>query len=197
MNAFEIILASASPRRYELLRQIGIDPSVLPAHIDETPLPGESPEQYVIRMARGKASAITERVPPDAVIIGADTSVVLDRRILGKPANRPETVDMLTRLSGKTHQVLSAVSVTRAGSSASLLSSTRVRFRELTAREIADYHDTGEPADKAGAYGIQGKAAIFIEEIHGSYSGVMGLPLYETARLLADRGIDCLQGADS
>jgi len=182
-----LILASQSPRRAELLRQIGVDFRVAPAHIDETPRRAESPADYVVRMAREKARA-TAAQHPGALVLGADTSVILDDRILGKPADREEGIAMLLALSGREHQVLTAVALagTHPGQA---LSASRVRFRPVGHEEAARYWATGEPADKAGGYAIQGLGAVFVERIEGSYSGIMGLPLFETAQLLADAGL--------
>jgi septum formation protein len=182
-----LILASQSPRRAELLRQIGVDFRVEPAHIDETPRPGESPADYVVRMALEKARAVHSRHPAERVL-GADTSVILDERILGKPANREEGIAMLLALGGREHQVLTAVALagTHPGQA---LSASRVRFRPIGHAEAARYWATGEPADKAGGYAIQGLGAVFVERIEGSYSGIMGLPLFETAQLLANAGL--------
>ena len=186
-----IILASASPRRVELLNQIGIEPRQQPAHIDETPYANEPPEHYVLRMAREKAAAITSTLAVDspAWVIGADTAVVVDDEILGKPADQQDAARMLGLLSGRTHCVLSAVAVSGAGEVNACCVETQVRFRVLTAQEIDAYWRSGEPVDKAGGYGIQGLGAVFIEWIQGSYTAVMGLPLFETASLLAQQNI--------
>lgn len=182
-----IVLASASPRRAELLEQIGLSFHVKPADIDETPGCNESAEQYVERLAREKALAGRAFVP-DSVVIGSDTSVVLDGRILGKPVSVADAVGMLEALSGKTHQVMTGVAVVSEGACNSRLVVTDVRFRELSKSEIQAYVATGEPMDKAGGYGIQGRGGIFVEELRGSYSAVVGLPLQETASLLAGAG---------
>jgi len=177
-----LILASQSPRRAELLRQIGLDFVCLPADIDETPLPGESPEDYVQRMATEKARAVHAGHRTDAVI-GSDTTVVLHDRILGKPLDREDGIAMLRTLSGQTHRVLTGVALVHS-SIEYALSENRVRFREIGEHEAGRYWDTGEPHDKAGGYAIQGLGAVFVEHIEGSYSGIMGLPLFETAKLL-------------
>ena len=182
-----IVLASASPRRAELLTQIGLSFLVRPADIDETPASDESAEHYVERLAREKALA-GSAFGPGSLVIGSDTSVVLDGRILGKPANADDAACMLEALSGQTHQVLTAVAVACKGSCESCLVVTDVRFRELSSPEIEAYVATGEPMDKAGGYGIQGRGGIFVEELRGSYSAVVGLPLQETAALLAGAG---------
>lgn len=190
-----LFLASQSPRRLELLRQIGLEPMVLPlrnapgrTEVDETPLPKEAPRAYVLRVARLKVEAAQQallgRNLPEWPIIAADTTVTLDRRILGKPADEREATVMLRRFSGRTHTVLTAVAVAYKGRSEYAVSSSRVRFQTLSEEDIATYVASRDPYDKAGGYGIQGKAAMFVEHLSGSYSGVMGLPLHETAKLL-------------
>lgn len=192
-RAAAIYLASQSPRRGELLDQLGIRHRVLVPDVNEAVLPKETPEDYVRRLARIKAEVaamrMRERRMKELPVLAADTSVILGRRILGKPASGDDAAAMLRALSGKTHRVLTAVAVVFQGKLAVALSDTAVRFRRLNAREIAAYVATGEPLDKAGAYAIQGRAAAFIKQIDGSYSGVMGLPLYETAQLLGKFGI--------
>lgn len=182
-----IYLASASPRRGELLAQLGIAFRRLPAELDEAALPDETPQAYVTRTAAAKAAAVCGTVAAEAAapVLGADTIVVCDGAVLGKPVDVEAALDMLARLSGRTHEVLSAVAVTDGTTTATSVSSSKVRFRATTAAERAAYCATTEPFDKAGAYGIQGFAAVFIEHLEGSYSGVMGLPLFETAQLLA------------
>ncbi|MHA7926570.1 MAG: Maf family protein [Marinobacter sp.] len=182
-----IILASASPRRAELLQQIGLNFSVLPADIDETPEPDEAPEHYVERLAREKALAVAE-TSPECLVLGSDTSVVLDGIILGKPSDPADARDTLARLSGATHQVMTAVALAKEGQCQSCLVITEVGFRGLSAGEIEAYVASGEPMDKAGSYGIQGLGGIFVNELRGSYSAVVGLPLQETAALLAGAG---------
>jgi len=188
-----IYLASQSPRRAELLRQIGVDFRVLQVAVDESVVAGETAEQHVIRLALEKARAGRAAVADagSRPVLGADTVVVTDERVLGKPAGRAEALAMLQSLSGRTHRVLSAVALAGSGES-SRLSISRVTFRGLSAAECAAYWDTGEPADKAGGYAIQGLAALFIRRLEGSYSGVMGLPLYETAQLLQAAGLRLL-----
>lgn len=184
-----IYLASRSPRRAELLRQVGVVFELMELDVDETVEPHEDAADYVRRVAEEKAwagIAVRERPMP---ILGADTSVVVDGDILGKPAGRTEALDMLARLSGRSHRVLSAVAVADGDNCHVSLNTTTVTFREIAPVEAATYWATGEPADKAGAYGIQGMGAVFVERIEGSYSGVMGLPLFETARLLERYGI--------
>jgi septum formation protein len=183
-----VCLASVSPRRRELLTQIGVPHIVLGAHIDETARPGEKPRDYVRRMAREKALAVRER--GEALpVLAADTTVVLDDVIYGKPRDREEGIAMLQRLSGRLHEVLTAVAVADARGVDLRLNASSVRFRSLTLEECNAYWETGEPRDKAGGYAVQGAAAVFIESLNGSYSGVMGLPLFETAELLRAAGI--------
>jgi septum formation protein len=195
----QIYLASHSPRRRELLDQIGVVYRPVAVSVDETPLPGEAPAAYVARLALAKARtgwlAMPAQPPPPAgedkvpPVLGADTAVVVDGIILGKPRDRAEGLAMLATLSGREHQVLSAVALVTGEREEVRVQESWVRFRVLSAVERAAYWDTGEPADKAGAYGIQGRAAAFIAELRGSYSGVMGLPLFETAELLREFGI--------
>lgn len=192
-----IYLASASPRRRELLEQIGVRYRLLCVDIPEQPGAGESPEEFVLRLALEKARAGRELLKsgdnyPDTggPVLGADTVVVLDGDILGKPGDREHALAMLSHLSGRTHQVLTGVAlVGSAGDESSRLSVSRVSFRNITLDEIESYWESGEPADKAGGYAIQGLAAAFIERLEGSYSGVMGLPLFETAELLGEYGL--------
>ena len=191
-----IYLASRSPRRRELLSQIGVRYHLLlfrsrpdsPPDVDETFLPEEQPDTYVERVARAKAEAgwrlLRLRNLPLAPVLAADTTVALEQRILGKPADRKQAAEMLAALSGTRHEVLTAVALARDEQCDSALSRSEVQFKKLSAEEIAQYVATGECDDKAGAYAIQGRAARFIMELRGSYSGVMGLPLYETSQLL-------------
>jgi septum formation protein len=183
-----VCLASVSPRRRELLTQIGVPHIVVAADIDETAMPGEAPRDYVVRMARQKALTVRERGERLAVL-AADTTVVLDNIIYGKPRDRDDGIAMLGRLSGRTHEVLTAVALAQSSDVILRLSVSTVCFRGLTPQECAAYWDTGEPRDKAGGYAIQGAAAVFVESLSGSYSGVMGLPLFETAELLRAAGI--------
>ena len=185
----KIILASASPRRLELLQQIGLNPVVHPAHIDETPFQSENARDYVTRMAREKAGAISSSFDENTVIIAADTSVIIDDHILGKPADFSAFQRMFRQLSGTDHQVYSAVCVTHGKRHEELLNISHVRFRNISDAEMLDYWNSGEPVDKAGGYGIQGLGALFVERIEGSYSGIMGLPLYETGILLKNAGL--------
>ncbi|MFO1425057.1 MAG: Maf family protein [Candidatus Competibacteraceae bacterium] len=191
MSAPWIYLASASPRRRELLRQIGVSYRRLRLDVDETPRLGETPDAYVVRLALAKARAgcatLGRRLP--APVLGADTAVVMDDAILGKPRDRAEGLTMLALLSGREHRVLSAVALAVPTRDAVRVQESRVRFRALTPAERAAYWDSGEPLDKAGGYAIQGRAAAFVAELRGSYSGVMGLPLFETAELLRAFGI--------
>lgn len=192
----KIYLASRSPRRSELLQQLGVEFEVLPPDVNESPLPREAPADYVRRITRIKAEVgwmqVVERKLPRRPLLAADTAVALRRHIFGKPADRNEAAEMLQMLSGTKHRVHTAVAVVFDGRLELALSTTAVQFRELSEREIRHYVAGGEPLDKAGAYAIQGRAAAFIAGIEGSYSGVMGLPLYETARLLAQFGLDVL-----
>jgi septum formation protein len=164
----------------------------MPSNILEVRQAGESPANYVLRVARDKAQFVAkllnERGLPVLPVLGADTEVVLDGEILGKPRDRVHGMDLLRRLAGRTHEVLSAVCVVDSGNEHTALSTSRVTFSRLTEAEIAQYWNTGEPADKAGAYAIQGKAAAFIERLEGSYSGVMGLPLHELSEVLKKIG---------
>lgn len=185
-----IFLASASPRRTQLLDQIGVIHRVRPISLDETRLADEPPADYVIRLARAKAEALwrvldaAERRP----VLAADTTVAIDGEVLGKPADREAAVRMLQRLSGRTHQVFTAVALRHERGCDHRLSVSDVTFRFVTPEESEAYWRTGEPADKAGGYAVQGLAAVFITRIAGSYSGIMGLPLAETAELLAQIG---------
>jgi septum formation protein len=181
-----VYLASASPRRRELLQQIGVLFQVIAAAVDESAQPGEAALDYVRRIAAAKAGAGWGcRASRDAPVLAADTAVVLDGQILGKPKDRRDGEHMLLRLSGRTHTVLTAVAL-RSGAGLDLaVSHSFVTFRPVEAAEAGAYWDTGEPSDKAGGYAIQGRAAVFIADLRGSYSGVMGLPLFETAQLLS------------
>lgn len=189
-----LYLASASPRRRELLLQIGVPHRRVDAPIDESVLPGETPAAYVERLARAKAAAGLAALPvADACVLGADTAVVLDGRILGKPLDRADGLAMLAALSGRNHEVLTAVAVADASRCRAQVVSSRVHFRPIAPVEQQAYWDTGEPLDKAGGYAIQGLAAIFVDRLEGSYSAVVGLPLAETAALLGEFGIGCWQ----
>jgi len=189
-----ICLASMSPRRRELLAQIGVPHTVVAAHVDESALPAEPPADYVARLARLKATTVRER--GEALpVLAADTSVVLEGSIYGKPVDRFEGLEMLAALAGRTHQVLTAVALATGRGLALRVSVSSVRFRDIERAEMEAYWDTGEPHDKAGGYAIQGYGAVFVAALSGSYSGVMGLPLFETAELLRDAGIRCWVGA--
>jgi septum formation protein len=184
-----IYLASASPRRSQLLAQLGLKFDVVPVDIDESVRPGEDSAEYVQRVASEKSRAAWSGLARGGpAVLAADTAVVADQEIFGKPADEADAIRMLTRLSGRTHRVLTAVSVRNDSRDIVDLSCSTVRFRAISSAQIKDYWRSGEPDGKAGAYAIQGLGAIFVEEIHGSYSGVMGLPLYETARILDNFG---------
>ncbi|HZX16961.1 MAG TPA: Maf family protein [Pseudomonas sp.] len=190
-----LYLASGSPRRRELLTQIAVPFLTQIAPIDENALPGESPIAYVERLARAKAQAGLTALSDtaDAVVLGADTAVVLDGRILGKPADRDDALATLSALSGRSHQVLTAVALISRERLESRVVTSQVTFRALSQAEIEAYWASGEPQDKAGCYGIQGLAAVFVSQLQGSYSAVVGLPLCETAALLAEFAIPCWQ----
>ncbi len=188
----QLLLASRSPRRRELLGQLGLRFAVADPDVDEAPGPGEAAEDYVRRVARDKARAgarLAAAHDPALPVLGADTCILLDGRTLGKPADADEALDMLARLSGRGHLVLSGVAVAWDGRVADALSRSAVHFRPLSEAERRAYVAHGEPLDKAGAYAIQGLGAMFVTHLEGSYSGVMGLPLFETARLLLEPGI--------
>jgi septum formation protein len=191
-----IYLASRSPRRGELLRQIGVEFEVLPSDVDESVRPGEAPEHYVLRLAREKAEVCARRIADGELaslpVLAADTTVCADGEILGKPEDDADAAAMLRRMSDRWHTVLTAVAVARGDQVEVALSSTQVEMMCLDASAIERYIDSGEPHGKAGAYGIQGLASVFIRRIEGSYSGVMGLPLHETAQLLKKFGIHIL-----
>jgi septum formation protein len=184
----DLYLASASPRRRELLAQIGVRHATVQASVDESPLPNELPADYVCRLSVAKARAgqhaIREQALAALPVLGSDTTVVMGGDILGKPANESDAISILSRLSGGAHQVMTAVTLAQGDECQTRLSVTTVEFRTITLAEMQAYWATGEPADKAGAYGIQGLGAVFVKAIHGSYSGVVGLPLAETSELL-------------
>lgn len=180
-----MILASQSPRRRELLSMITTDFRVIPAEVDETPYPGERPDAYVLRLSRDKACAIGSHARPGECVIGSDTTVAIDQTLLQKPENRDDFMSMMQRLSGRTHQVYSGVTVWTDVSIQSEVVRTDVTFRELSMDEMADYWQSGEPADKAGGYAIQGLGARFIIRIEGSYTNVVGMPLVELEGLLS------------
>ncbi len=187
-----LVLASQSPRRRELLAQLGLRVQLCPADVDELSRPGEAAADYAVRIALEKAQAGARVSGSPLPVLGADTDVVVDGGILGKPASREHGIEMLLRLADRRHEVYSAVAVGQGGRWLSRLSITEVRFGPISAAQAAAYWDSGEPADKAGGYGIQGLGAGFVREIRGSYSGVVGLPLYETCELLREFGIDTL-----
>ncbi|NEV62743.1 Maf family protein [Thiorhodococcus minor] len=193
-----IYLASRSPRRAELLTQIGIRFVLAPAETDETPGSGESPEDYVSRVALDKARAARGGLGSAAPlpVLAADTAVVLGDRILGKPSDETDAVAMLEALSGRTHRVLTGVCLATGPKVLSAISASRVSFRPIAEEEMRRYWKTGEPHDKAGGYGIQGLGALFVTHLQGSYSGVMGLPLYETGQLLERAGIRLIAASD-
>jgi len=188
---FDIYLASASPRRQDLLTQIGVRFELLKVNVPEVPAAGEKPEDFVQRVALEKARAGKQLLVADDAhpVLGADTAVVVDGNILGKPANKDDALAMLTRLSGRKHQVMSAVAVV-ADNEVIRINISQVTFDNLSREQINAYWNSGECQDKAGAYAVQGQAAMFIQDLQGSYSGVMGLPLYETAALLNEFGIN-------
>ena len=188
MTAPRVVLASASPRRHELLNIIGIAHDVIPANIDESIRGGESPRKHAERLAREKASSVSGR-DSGVVAIGADTIVLIDKKILGKPANTVDAGTMLSLLSGREHTVVTAVAVARGRKVCSAVEEVTVKFRKLTDDEIDAYIATGEPMDKAGAYGIQGYGATIVERIEGDYFAVMGLPLVRLISLLAELGV--------
>ena len=189
MSVCRVVLASSSPRRRQLLNLIGIAHDVRPANIDESARPREVPRRHAERLAREKASAVATR-DPDLVTIGADTVVVINRTVLGKPADGDEAARMLGLLSGREHLVITAVAVSRGKKLRSAIEEVRVRFRRLRDDEIQAYIATGEPMDKAGAYGIQGFGATIVERIEGDYFAVMGLPLVRLVGLLRDVGVN-------
>lgn len=191
MGYDSIVLASASARRSQLLRQIGVRHEVVAADIDECPQPGEHPAAYVERLARDKAQAVVNALDgrPDRPVLAADTTVVEGGRIFGKPEDEAACVAMLGALAGRTHEVLTAIALWNAGQLRLVLSTSYVTFRAIDAGECRRYWVTGEPAGKAGAYAIQGRGAVFVSRLEGSFSGVMGLPLFETAALLDAAGV--------
>jgi septum formation protein len=187
-------LASASPRRRQLLELIGVPHVVTPADIDETPLAGEPPDEYVLRLAREKAEAVWAR-HVDLPVLAADTTVVIDDEILGKPESEAEAHTMLGKLSGRDHMVHTAVALWSGEHQMQFHTSTQVCFAPLSSEEIRAYWESGEPRGKAGAYAIQGLGAVFVTGISGTYTGVMGLPLFETAHLLRQAGIPVWGGS--
>ncbi|MFZ7259596.1 Maf family protein [Avibacterium avium] len=198
----QLYLASQSPRRLQLLQQLGLKVEIFNADIDETPKADEQPVDYVRRMAQEKNHAARQQLEklanfaPHLPILSADTSVVCDGQILGKPQNHAQAAQMLRLLSDRTHQVLTAVCVSLPDQKHSLVQTSQVTFKPLTEQEISAYIRTGEPMDKAGAYGIQGVGGIFISHIEGNFSGVMGLPVFETAELLRQVGVDLFSSSE-
>ncbi|MDZ7830068.1 MAG: Maf family protein [Halofilum sp. (in: g-proteobacteria)] len=190
--SMRILLASRSPRRRELLEQIGVAYELVDVEVDETPRDNESPAAQVERLARAKAEAGRAARVDGPPVLGADTLVAVDGVALGKPRDRDEALDMLARLSGRSHEVWSGIAMAGDDHVRSETVRTRVTMRDIEAAERVAYWDTGEPEGKAGAYAIQGRAAVFVESISGSWSNVVGLPLFETARLLRHFGIDPL-----
>ena len=188
MSGLRVVLASGSPRRRDLLAMIGIGHTVIAADIDEAYLPGEEPRAHAERLAREKGDVVAER-NADALIISADTIVVIDGEVLGKPRDAADAARMLRQLSGRTHEVYTAVAVTRRGRTASGVEAVRVAFRPLSEDDIRNYIATGEPMDKAGAYGIQGYGATIVEWIEGDYFAVMGLALGRMVRLMRELGV--------
>ena len=184
----KVILASDSPRRHDLLRLIGVDHEVIPANADETHTPGEKPDAHAERLARVKAEAVGAD-KPQCLVIGADTIVVVDDHILGKPRDVTDAARMLRMLSNRTHVVMTAVAVSHEGRTLSVVEKVSVTFRDLTEDEIARYIATGEPMDKAGAYGIQGYGATIVRRIEGDYFAVMGLSLVRLVELMSRVGV--------
>ncbi len=191
-NAPELVLASASPRRAALLAQVGIECSIRPSDIDESVIPNESPRDYVERLALAKARAAA--VSPDTVVLGADTIVVLDGRILGKPESKEQGCKMLIQLSNRTHEVLTGVAVVCGDQQEVQCVSASVEFAELTPEIVDRYWQSGECSDKAGAYGIQGIGSVFVKRITGSYGAIVGLPLFEVEQMLQRFSVDTWAG---
>ncbi len=190
MPAPKLHLASLSPRRREILASLGLDFTVVPVDVDENPKDGEAPEDLVLRLAVSKAEAVG--LNGDELVLGADTMVVVDGRVLGKPRDEADCLAMLDALSGRGHQVMTGVALREPVETRTALSRTDVYFREIGRDEALAYWQSGEPCDKAGAYAIQGIGGAFVERIEGSYSGVVGLPVFETVALLAGAGLDVL-----
>ena len=188
MSSCKVVLASSSPRRRELLNLIGIAHEVRPANLDESMRPREAPRRHAERLAREKASALAMR-DPDLITIAADTIVVINRKVLGKPVDKEDAARMLAMLSGREHTVITAVAVSRGKKLRSAIEEVKVKFRRLREEEIDAYIATGEPMDKAGAYGIQGYGATIVERVEGDYFAVMGLPLVRLIALMRDVGV--------
>ena len=194
MSDYNLILASASPRRQELLNQVGVEFQVKSQDIDESLRADEEALDYVGRMAKEKAQSALAKLEADSpfLVLAADTVVVCDDIIMGKPLDQKQSASMLAKLSGRDHRVLSAISLATTKRSESAVSQSLVTFRDISQQEAIAYWQSGEPAGKAGSYAIQGIGAVFVQNLVGSYSGVMGLPLYETALLLGKFGINCI-----
>jgi len=191
-SATPLILASASPRRKELLARLGLSFEVMVADIDETPLEGESPRQMTERLAQHKASAIARSLVYPAWVLGSDTTVALNQQVFGKPDSREAAIATLSLLSANIHQVISSISLAHSDHAVTPLTTSvisQVRFGALSTKQISNYCDTDEPYDKAGAYGIQGLAGSFVEHIDGDYSAIMGLPLWATGQMLRSVGL--------
>ena len=188
MSSCKVVLASSSPRRRELLNLIGIAHEVRPANVDESMRPREAPRRHAERLARDKANAVAVR-DPDLITIAADTIVVINRKVLGKPVDKDDAARMLAMLSGREHTVITAVAVSRGKKLRSAIEEVKVKFRRLREDEIEAYIATGEPMDKAGAYGIQGYGATIVERVEGDYFAVMGLPLVRLIGLMRDVGV--------
>ena len=188
MSSCKVVLASSSPRRRELLNLIGIAHEVRPANLDESMRPRETPRRHAERLARDKASAVAMR-DPDLITIAADTIVVINRKVLGKPVDKEDAARMLAMLSGREHTVITAVAVSRGKKLRSAIEEVKVKFRRLREEEIEAYIATGEPMDKAGAYGIQGYGATIVERVEGDYFAVMGLPLVRLVGLMREVGV--------
>jgi septum formation protein len=189
MQTNKIYLASQSPRRRELLASLGLEFEVMAADVDEAHIANESANDYVLRLAKAKCAKVAERVAAGSVVIGADTAVVVDNHILGKPVDAKDSARMLSFLSGRDHQVMTALAVRHADVEVGDVVTSTVHFRHLEASEMARYWSTGEPCDKAGGYAIQGLGASFVRHLEGSYSGVVGLPLYELSAHLHRFGV--------
>jgi septum formation protein len=183
-------LASQSPRRQDILRSLGLSFTAAGVDVDEQRLQREHPEAMALRLSRAKAAAAD--VDPSRIVVGADTLVVLEDMVFGKPKDCDECLEMLASLSGRTHRVLTGVAILASGEVQTVVSTTEVQFREISPDEALAYWHSGEPCDKAGAYAIQGRGGIFVEAISGSYSGVVGLPVFETSRLLRNAGLRVL-----
>ena len=188
----KIVLASQSPRRRQLLGQMGLEFTTKSPEVDESRFDGLPPRQLVATLSREKARHIAETEDPETLVIGSDTVVVLDETVLGKPASEEEAHRMLSALSGRSHRVYTGVTLCRGDKLVTEVEETEVTFRPLSRQDITAYIRTGEPMDKAGAYGIQGLGALLVEGIRGDYNCVMGLPVYRLGRLLLDFGVDCL-----